>query len=389
MAGATDALQERGDRARRTDLADQVDVADVDAKLQRRRGHEHAQVAALQSLLGIQTQFLGQAAVVCGDGILAELFGELPGSALGHPARVDEYQRGAMRLHQLGEARVDQVPLLVRHHRLQRHRRQFQRQVALLGIADIDDGAVRRRVGPDRGRTDKEARDFIDGFLRRRQPDARQPPPTQCFQSFQRQRQMAAALARDHRVNFVHDDRARRGQHRAPGFRTQQHVQRLRCRHQDVRRRLAQACALGLRRIAGAHRGADIDVRQSLACEFGGDACQRRLEVDVDVVGQRLQGRDVDDLGRIGQAVRKPFAHQRIDGRQERGERLARTGRCGDQGVAARCNRRPGLRLCLGRAGKGAREPCTHGGMECGQRGRHRFIIRSARCRRLNPHGAV
>ena len=34
MAGAADALQERRDRARRADLADEIDIADIDAELQ-------------------------------------------------------------------------------------------------------------------------------------------------------------------------------------------------------------------------------------------------------------------------------------------------------------------------------------------------------------------
>ena len=45
MAGPADALQERGDRARRADLAHEVDVADVDAQLQRRRGDDRFQLA--------------------------------------------------------------------------------------------------------------------------------------------------------------------------------------------------------------------------------------------------------------------------------------------------------------------------------------------------------
>ena len=36
VAGAADALQQRGERARRAEVADEVDVADVDAELERR-----------------------------------------------------------------------------------------------------------------------------------------------------------------------------------------------------------------------------------------------------------------------------------------------------------------------------------------------------------------
>jgi hypothetical protein len=39
---------------RRGDLADQVDIADIDAQLQRRGGDQHLQLAALEPLFGIQ-----------------------------------------------------------------------------------------------------------------------------------------------------------------------------------------------------------------------------------------------------------------------------------------------------------------------------------------------
>ena len=110
VARAADALQQRGDRARRTELADQVDVADVDAQFQRRGRDQHLQFAALEPLLGVQPQFLRQAAVVRGDRVLAQPFGEVARDALGHAPRVDEDQRGAMRLDQFGEARRRPAP---------------------------------------------------------------------------------------------------------------------------------------------------------------------------------------------------------------------------------------------------------------------------------------
>src|SRR5581483_1086317 len=57
-------LQERRDRTRRRELADEVDVADVDAELERRRGHERPQLAALQALLGREALLAREAAVV-------------------------------------------------------------------------------------------------------------------------------------------------------------------------------------------------------------------------------------------------------------------------------------------------------------------------------------
>jgi hypothetical protein len=51
---SADALEERRDRARRADLDRQVDLADVDAQLQRRRRDERAEAAGLQPVLGVE-----------------------------------------------------------------------------------------------------------------------------------------------------------------------------------------------------------------------------------------------------------------------------------------------------------------------------------------------
>ena len=59
--------RKRRDRARRAELADQVDVADVDAELERRGRDQRLQLAALQPLLGVEPLLLGEAAVVRGD----------------------------------------------------------------------------------------------------------------------------------------------------------------------------------------------------------------------------------------------------------------------------------------------------------------------------------
>ena len=139
VAGAAHALQEGGDAARRTDLAHEIHVADIDAELQRGGGDQHLQFAALELLLGIQPQLLGQRAVVRGDVFLAQQLAEVARGALGHAPGVDEHQRGRVLVDELGDACVHQLPLRIRHHRVQRHRRQFQRQVALAHVADIDD----------------------------------------------------------------------------------------------------------------------------------------------------------------------------------------------------------------------------------------------------------
>ena len=364
VAGAAHALQERGDAARAAELADQVDIADVDAEFQRRGGHQDLQFAALQALLGIQPQLLRHRPVVRGHVLLAQPLAQVARRAFGHAPGVDEDERGPVFRRQCLQAVVHLLPLLAAGDRAQGRQRQFKREVARLVVADVDDAAIGSagRVHP-RG-PHQETRRVLDRLLRGRQAHARRPPTDQRIQSFQRQGQVAAALARQQRMDFIDDHRAHATQHRPAGLGAQQHVQRFRRGHQDVRRPLAQCGAFGLRGVAGAHRGADVDVGQGLRGQCLADAGQRRFQVQMDVVRQRLQRRDVQHQGGVRQPVRQRFAHQRVDRGEEGRERLAGAGRRGDQGVAAGCDRRPGLLLGVGGRGEAAREPVGDGRME-------------------------
>ncbi len=100
MAGAAYALHGDGDGAGAGDLADEIDVADVDAELERCGGDEDADLAVLQALLGVEAELAREGAVVCGDAVGAELgreaFGEREGDLFDEAARVDEDQRGAV-----------------------------------------------------------------------------------------------------------------------------------------------------------------------------------------------------------------------------------------------------------------------------------------------------
>ena len=82
--------------ARRADLADEVDGADVDAELERGGGDDGAHLAGLEALLDAEAAVLREAAVVRGDVLFAEALREVVGDALGHAARVDEDERRAV-----------------------------------------------------------------------------------------------------------------------------------------------------------------------------------------------------------------------------------------------------------------------------------------------------
>ena len=86
-------------------------------------------------------------------------------------------------------------------------------------------------------------------------------------ETLERQRQVGAALVRGESVDLVDDHGPRGGEHPAPGLGAEQDVEGLRRGDDDVRRRAAHALALAGRRVAGAHPGADLHVRQALRAQ--------------------------------------------------------------------------------------------------------------------------
>ena len=158
---AADPLQRHGDRARRTDLADQIHGADIDAQFERRGRHHRPQFAVLQALLGLEPQRARKAAVMRQNCILAQPLGQLVGHALGQPARVDEHQRGPVLLRQRGDAVVDLVPHFHAGDGAQLIARNFHRQIHGAPMPDLND---MRAVAQESG-------DVFDGADGRRQPD--------------------------------------------------------------------------------------------------------------------------------------------------------------------------------------------------------------------------
>jgi hypothetical protein len=149
-------------------------------------------------------------------------------------------------------------------------------------------------------------------------------------------------LVDDHRLDVREDLARAAGEHE---------VQRLRRRDEDVGRLAAHRGAVALRRVAGAHADGQV----------GADAAQRRAQVAVDVVGERLQRRYVDQA-RVAVGVR--LARETVKRPQKRRQRLARSSRRGDQCVLARRDRRPGLLLNRRRPVERRREPVAHAGRE-------------------------
>ena len=201
VAGTADPLQQGGNPVRRSDLTDEIDMPDIDAQLQRCRGHERLQLSRLQSRFSVQTSFFRQAAVMCRDSVLTQPFAQVPGQAFRHPARVDEHERGFVLADQGCQPVVVLLPYLVRHHRVERGARDLDVEIDPPAVPFVDDRA-RLGYAPD-----EEFRDLFNGFLCSREPEPEDWLVGDLTQPLERQREMRTAPRTDDGVNFVHDHR--------------------------------------------------------------------------------------------------------------------------------------------------------------------------------------
>ena len=175
---------------------------------------------------------------------------------------------------------------------------------------------------------------------------------------------MAAALVRGQRVNLVDDHCPGGRKHFAARFRSEQDVKRFRSCDYDMGGPATHALALSCGRIAGAHPGADINIGKALLTQRRTDARQRSFEIFADVVRQRLQWGNVDDLGLVTQRAVKSLAHEIVDCRHEGSQCFAGTGRGGNEHIAPSLDGGPRLRLRGRRPTETTVEPGGDGGME-------------------------
>ena len=214
-------------------------------------------------------------------------------------------------------------------------------------VAGIDDRAAIRGAG-------EKACHEVDRLLGRGETDPCRHPAgpfeAQGGKPFQRQSEMGAALVSGERMELVNDDGPYRTEHPAPRVGSQQQVERLRRRYEDVGWIAPHAGAFVRRCIAATYRRAQLDVGSAGLEEAVTDTGKRYLEILVNIVGQRLERRDVEDDGLVGQARLEGLADQRVDDGKKRGEGLARTGGRRDERRASVADRRPGGLLRLGRS---------------------------------------
>ena len=256
VARAAHPLQEGGQAAGGTELADEFHRADVDAQLERGGSHQGPQLARAQAGFHAQPTVLGKAAVVGGNGVVAEALLQQVGHAFGHAAGVDEHQGGAMGQHQLGDA-IDLIGhLFGAGQGFQLAVGQLDGQIEVPLVARVHDHAGRCatgcfwvvRSGPG-AIADQEPGHRLDGFLGGGQADADRALMGDVLQAFKAQGQMGAALVSGQSVDLVDDDGVDMGQHLAATGRGEQQVERLWGGDQQVR---------GFADDGGARRGGSV-----------------------------------------------------------------------------------------------------------------------------------
>ena len=348
VIGAADALGKARGALRRADMDDQIDIAPIDAEIERRGGDDGAQAIFRHGLLHLAALADIERTVMQRDRqrVLVDV-PEFLEQDFRLAACIDEEQRGLVRLDRL----VDLGHRIFRLVARPGHAR--------LAAEDGDDrlGAIRRgdeagmmlrlrrlrdqpaaqvhRLGDGCGET--------DGFQARRQ----------AAQARQTERQQMAALGGDERVQFVEDDvfQILEEAWRLAIGDEQRHL--FGCRQQDVRRVQPLALAFGLRRVAGAgfHRDRQAHFRDRLhqvALDIDGERLERRDVKRVNA-GKGRARRDLPAMGEVGQR------------RQEAGERLARAGRRDQQQALAGMGAGEQLDLVRARLPALVRKPAGEG----------------------------
>ena len=110
MTRAPDPLQEGRDRPWRSQLANEIDVADIDAEFEGGRGHHRLQRPRLKTPFRLEPVFFRKASMVSADLISTHPFGEVPRHAFGEAPRVDENKGCPMRVDEFCQPIINLLP---------------------------------------------------------------------------------------------------------------------------------------------------------------------------------------------------------------------------------------------------------------------------------------
>ncbi len=341
MVGAADALDEALDVLRRADLDHQVDVAPVDAEVERGGADDGAKLARDHGGLDAGALLARERAVVDADGqvvIVGEP--ERVEEDLGLRAGVVEDERGVVARHLAQDGGDGVAPAAAGP------------GGRILGVQYRDVG-VGAGIGVDYGAGRGMGAQAVGHALRvldgGREADAAEIR-AQGLEARDEQHQLLAALVLGHGVDLVHDDAFEVGEDAGRVLVAQEEREGFGGGQEDVRRVGALALSGGLPGVAGAVL--DPDGEGHLG--HGGG------QVALDVGGQGLERADVDRVHALVVPV-----HQLDQGGQEAGQRLAAAGGGDEQkpGVVFRVQHRLLVRVDGPAAGG---EPVFEAGRERG-----------------------
>ncbi len=289
VVGAADPLEQAGGTLGCPDLDHEIDIAPVDAEIERGGADDGAQAAPRHHRLDLAALLDREAAVMQRDRQIFVIFPpQRPEHQLGLGARVDEDEHGSRRLDQ---------PIDLRHriecevprpgHGASGHDHPDVRGGARLAPHDLDRLGSRRQEPPHAvGMRHRGAETDDPGFGRQppqaREPEAQKRPP----------------LALGDGVQLVEDDDAKAGEVGASILVGEQKRQGLGRREQKIGRMAPHPRPPVLRRVAGPCRMGDRQLHLGERC----------LEVAGDVGRERLERRDVEGMetapGAAGSAPR-------------------------------------------------------------------------------------
>ena len=221
-------------------------------------------------------------------------------------------------------------------------------------MADVNDYGVWTAT------TCQEMCNLFNRLLCRREANAHRRTMCQGFQPLQRESQVSAALVVGHRMNLVNDHGLNITQDCAALLRGKQDVERLRRRDKNMRRALQHRTPLVHERVAGADSGANLWHQEATFAGHLQNFAERDFEVLLDIVAQRLQRRNIKDLGAVLEITCHRFAHQSINAGEKCGERFAGASGCGNERGLTCQNVRPSLLLRLSGRAEPADKPIPH-----------------------------
>ena len=119
-------------------------------------------------------------------------------------------------------------------------------------------------------------------------------------------------------VNLIQNKRSNRPQYPPAGFGSEQQIQRLGRGNENVRRLLNERLPLRCTSIARANFSTHLNLTPFGLAQQRANPRQRLLQIFANIVAQRLERRDVNNVRFIRQITLRPFAKQHIERSEER-----------------------------------------------------------------------